>query len=344
MSPAQLRRFFTKADRRLSDRKSIRDLCIFARQNVIKDPPFSKLDLDQLPQCAHLFRAGAAKETHPGFPLRAEAARLAAARQRGNASARFGDLFSAVDAKNKIFLKRPDARRPLPHLRSRRTIFPRRDGSATSASERTAEVWSRLDVLKEADRLLGGEYCPPGLVVNDDMEIIQFRGEVAPYLESGLGRGEPESFQNDAPGVCHRAAERDRRGAQSRRAGAQASCCICELRGEPREVRLDVLRIDPPAVQGARFRRAIFEEVRREPAPAAKAGRGGAKTTRGDAAGRRTRGGAASICNRSSRSTRRRTRSCARRTRKSSRATRNCKAPTRNSKRRRKSCNRRMRN
>src|SRR5207249_2505367 len=45
VSPARLRQFFTKADRGFRVNKLVRDLCIFARQDLTRDPPFSRLDL-----------------------------------------------------------------------------------------------------------------------------------------------------------------------------------------------------------------------------------------------------------------------------------------------------------
>ena len=45
MSPERLRRFFVKEQESYRISKSIRDLCVFARQNVAADPPFSHLDL-----------------------------------------------------------------------------------------------------------------------------------------------------------------------------------------------------------------------------------------------------------------------------------------------------------
>ena len=42
---ARLRRFFQKTDASYQVSKSIRDMCVFAKQDLAKDPPFSKLDL-----------------------------------------------------------------------------------------------------------------------------------------------------------------------------------------------------------------------------------------------------------------------------------------------------------
>ena len=45
IAPERLRRFFTKTDGGYRINKSIRELCVFARQNLVADPPFSNLDL-----------------------------------------------------------------------------------------------------------------------------------------------------------------------------------------------------------------------------------------------------------------------------------------------------------
>jgi two-component system, chemotaxis family, CheB/CheR fusion protein len=45
ISPERLQRFFVKLDEHYQISKTIRDLCVFARQDVTRDPPFSRLDL-----------------------------------------------------------------------------------------------------------------------------------------------------------------------------------------------------------------------------------------------------------------------------------------------------------
>jgi two-component system, chemotaxis family, CheB/CheR fusion protein len=50
--PRRLQRFFSKTDGNYKISKSIRDLCVFATHNVLKDPPFSKIDFIS---CRNLF-------------------------------------------------------------------------------------------------------------------------------------------------------------------------------------------------------------------------------------------------------------------------------------------------
>jgi chemotaxis methyl-accepting protein methylase len=71
LSPERRRRFFVALDGGYQINKSIREMCIFARQNVAKDPPFSNRP-DQLPEPADLSRSSAAKASHSHTPLRAE--------------------------------------------------------------------------------------------------------------------------------------------------------------------------------------------------------------------------------------------------------------------------------
>ena len=60
--------------------------------------------------------------------------------------------------------------------------------SRVDLREKAAEAGTR-DVQREADRLALAEYAPPGVIIDDKMDIVQVRGRTAPYLE--LSPGEP---------------------------------------------------------------------------------------------------------------------------------------------------------
>ncbi len=77
VSPERLNRFFTQdSDGNYRIQKSIRDMIIFSEQDIIKDPPFSKLDLSQLSQRADLYGQGTAEEAHPPLPLCIKSGRI----------------------------------------------------------------------------------------------------------------------------------------------------------------------------------------------------------------------------------------------------------------------------
>ena len=70
VSAERLQRHFVKEDDgQYRIKKHIREMLVFAPQNVIKDPPFTKLDLLCLPQSADLPRPGAAAEAPAHVPL-----------------------------------------------------------------------------------------------------------------------------------------------------------------------------------------------------------------------------------------------------------------------------------
>ncbi len=113
VSPERLRRFFTKEDGGYRIGKAIRDMCVFAQQNVAVDPPFSRVDLIS---CRNLliYLSGPLQQrvvptfhyalNVPGFLV------LGASESIG----RFTDLFGPVDGRHRIFAKTPMATRPYP--------------------------------------------------------------------------------------------------------------------------------------------------------------------------------------------------------------------------------------
>ena len=106
LEPGRLRRFFKKEDHLYRIDKSIRDACVFARHNVMADPPFSHLDLiscrnlliylDPLAQKQVLSAFHYALNL-PGFLVLGTAESVS-----GNA-----DYFALIDRNHRIYKKNP---------------------------------------------------------------------------------------------------------------------------------------------------------------------------------------------------------------------------------------------
>jgi two-component system, chemotaxis family, CheB/CheR fusion protein len=79
VSAQRLKRFFIKTDGEYQVIKSIRDICIFATHNLLKDPPFSRMDLISC-QNVMIYLEPAEKNI-AGLPLCAQACRLSGARK-----------------------------------------------------------------------------------------------------------------------------------------------------------------------------------------------------------------------------------------------------------------------
>jgi two-component system CheB/CheR fusion protein len=87
VSPSRLRRFFTKSEGGYRVTKTVRDLCIFARQDLARDPPFSKLDL-VVCRNVLIYDLDPAASGLVGVPLRLEAGRLSLSSAMPRPSAR----------------------------------------------------------------------------------------------------------------------------------------------------------------------------------------------------------------------------------------------------------------
>ena len=109
VSPDRLRSFFTKIDRGYQINKPIRDMCVFARQDVTRDPPFSKMDLIS---CRNVMIYFEPELQHKLIPLFHYALKPAGFLLLGTAESigRFSNLFDVVAPKSKLFRKRPGNR------------------------------------------------------------------------------------------------------------------------------------------------------------------------------------------------------------------------------------------
>ena len=181
VSPERLTRFFTRSERGYQIAKSIRDVCVFARHNVAQDPPFSRLDLISF--CNVLIYLGAELQRKvlsilhyslkpTGFLV------LGPSESIGTLSQSFHQL----EKTHRIYCLLPPSDQPALPLN-----HGRRPEARVELRQRISE--GQADVLKEADRLVLAEHGPPGAIIDEEMNIVQIRGRIAPYLE--LSPGEP---------------------------------------------------------------------------------------------------------------------------------------------------------
>ena len=183
VSPERLRRFFVKHDGGYQVSKTLRDVCIFARQNLAKDPPFSKLDLISCRNVLIYLEPVLQKRIIPMFHY---ALKPQGYLMLGDSETigGFPDMFDLADKRHKIYTRRQI-------VASHRFDFeagllePKGEGAhRLTAVEETPAA----DIQKEVDRVVLGLYGPPGVVVNENLDVIQFRGKTSPYLEPAPGK------------------------------------------------------------------------------------------------------------------------------------------------------------
>ena len=106
LSPERLQRFFSKEDGGYRISKSIREMCVFARQNVITDPPFSRMDLISCRNLMIYLEPSLQRKIIPTFhyALKPNGFLFLGASETVGANT---DLFASVDNKHKVYSKKP---------------------------------------------------------------------------------------------------------------------------------------------------------------------------------------------------------------------------------------------
>jgi two-component system CheB/CheR fusion protein len=185
ISPERLRRFFVKFDHSYQISKRVRDICIFARQNLCSDPPFSRLDLIS---CRNvLIYLGAKIQKNVMLTLN-YALRPGGYLLLGSSESirQHAELFTLSDRKQKFYLKVGTATPPPVNL-----ILPSSGQEAGApqdgARAATYPAWTEVDLQRAADRIVLTRYGPAGVIVNDKLEVLQVRGHTAPFLEHSPG-------------------------------------------------------------------------------------------------------------------------------------------------------------
>src|SRR6202167_6256900 len=182
ISAERLKRFFIRLDGGFQVNKSIRDMCIFAKQNLVKDPPFSNLDLVSCRNLLIYLGPVLQRRVIPSLHYALKPAgylMLGASENLGG----FADHFGLVDKKDKIYQKRRTSARLTTYF-ANSDYLPIRAGDAKQPRELPAP----FTVEREVEHLLVNRFVPASIVVNDQLEIVQFHGKTGAYLEPPAGQ------------------------------------------------------------------------------------------------------------------------------------------------------------
>jgi two-component system CheB/CheR fusion protein len=180
ISPEQLRRFFVKIDGGYQVAKSIRDLCVFSRHDVTKDPPFSRLDLISCRNVLIYFAPVLQKKVLNYFHYALKPTGFLVLGKSESASAA-GDQFTLQDRKANVYSKIFSSKAAFPEFRAFEAE------KIVSAVPITKAPARGFDLRKEAERIILDQYAPPAVVVNADFRIIHFQGDTSPFLKPASG-------------------------------------------------------------------------------------------------------------------------------------------------------------
>jgi len=197
VSPERLRRFFVEEQGGYRITKPLREMVVFARQNLISDPPFSRMDLISCRNLLIYLEPSLQKKALPTFhyALKPEGYLLLGASESIGS---FTDLFESADKKHKIYSKKaaPTHTFQLP-VKTPRGAEPspgqvRNAGTAVAMGigqgQQEDGFRTELNAQREADRVSVNQFAPPGVLINEELQILQFRGPTSAYLEPPIGK------------------------------------------------------------------------------------------------------------------------------------------------------------
>jgi two-component system CheB/CheR fusion protein len=182
LSPARLQRCFTEEDHGYRIRKELRNMIIFAQQNVISDPPFTKLDLLS---CRNLLIYFSAKLQQQLIPLFHYALKPGGNLILGNADTpgQFSELFAALAPGSRIY-KRLET-----NTQRRLNYFPSRVALAAPVityEARSVNMGSNLQ--NQVEQQLLKKHTPAAVLINKEGDILYIHGRTGAFLEPAAGR------------------------------------------------------------------------------------------------------------------------------------------------------------
>jgi two-component system CheB/CheR fusion protein len=178
--PARLQRFFARAEKGYQISRQIREMVVFARHNLGKDPPFSRLDLISCRNVLIYLQPALQKKIVRVFHYALNPAGMLLL---GSSESVSDDLFQTLDRRLKLYVKRN-----VPAHAAFDVIFGGISaGGGDEHGRPRPEARTPLTAQQLADRKVIEKYSPPGVVISENLDVVQFRGRTGPYLEPAPG-------------------------------------------------------------------------------------------------------------------------------------------------------------
>ena len=185
VSPERLRRFFVKEDGSYRVGKEIREMVIFAPQNVTADPPFTKLDLVSCRNLLIYLTPELQKKLLFLFHycLKPQGILfLGPSETVGSLT----DLFTALEVKWKLYVRRESAAAMMQGLEFPASLFSPETVEREGMRRGEGVLVSNIQDL--ANRLLLADFTPPAVLITDQGDILYFSGRTGKYLEPAAGK------------------------------------------------------------------------------------------------------------------------------------------------------------
>ena len=200
VSPKRLQRFYTKTGSKFRISKVVRDMCVFAPHNILRDPPFSRVDFIS---CCNLFiyldPAAQKKVLGTFYYALNENGFLMLGKSETIGTS---ELFTPINNNFSIYSKKRNSRGSiLPELQPRirnRTVGKK---DVATPDEKNADIHP-ISYDKEIDAILLSAFMPASVVINHKLDILQFRGNTDAFLRHKAGKASFNILQMSPPEIA----------------------------------------------------------------------------------------------------------------------------------------------
>jgi two-component system CheB/CheR fusion protein len=189
VSPERIQKFFIKTKDKYRISKNLRDVCIFAQHNLLNDPSFSRMDFISCRNLLIYLDVYAQQKAIATFHYALNdggCLMLGKSETIGNSV----QLFAPIDKKYKIYSRKKNASTQRVADTTPRIMQTNLMDKAniTTALPKKMQVSNNGNLSTVFDSVLLAQYVPASVVINYDLDILQFRGNTHLYLQHASGR------------------------------------------------------------------------------------------------------------------------------------------------------------
>ncbi len=188
VSPQRLQQFFTKSKDKYRITKTLRDVCVFAEHNILSDPSFSRIDFISCRNLLIYLDSSAQKKVISTFhyALNDEGCLMLGKSETIGTSTQ---LFTPLNKKYKIYSRKKNkGSYSIPELNSRILQPSPLDQDRSTIMPKKTTITPKGDLSSAFDAVLLGQYVPASVIINHDLDILQFRGSTSLYLQPAQGK------------------------------------------------------------------------------------------------------------------------------------------------------------
>lgn len=263
VSPERLKRYFSREDSGYRVNKDVREVIIFAVQNVIKDPPFTKLDLLSCRNLLIYLESSLQKRVLSlfSYSLRTNGVLLLGTSESVSG---FDDRFSALDKRWKLFQRLPTTNAlSLPEFFAERSPSLGVDHSHALARDGQRPLHGIAGV---AERVLLANFVPPSVIISERGEMIYVQGRIGMFFEPAQGEPRQNVFSMAREGLRSELPAAVRKAATSVQPVVRPGLLV-KTNGNFTAVTMSVRRLTEPAALRGSFLISFEDSSPQEAAP-----------------------------------------------------------------------------